>query len=121
MSCFCDYESPEFYSKHTKKARVRHQCFECCHAISPGEMYEYVVGKWDGDLQVHKTCNRCVSLREHISAHVPCFCWAHGNMLDDARETVRSLPLEAIGSGLMFELGRMAVAIKNSTKFKATK
>lgn len=121
MDCFCDYEGPEFYSQRTKTARVLHRCCECDHAIQPGEKYEFVAGKWGGYFNTHKTCNRCVSLRDHVAAHVRCFCFAHENLLDDVRETVRYLPSEAIGSGLLFELGRMAVAIKRAPTYRSLK
>lgn len=116
-SCYCDYEPAEFYHKETPKARLMHKCSECGHAISPGENYEKVFTKFDGDVSAYKTCCRCVALRDHIKAHVRCFCWYHTNLLDDARETIRYLPVEAEGSGLLFELGRMAVAIKRAPSF----
>lgn len=112
--CFCDYEPADFYSKATHAARKQHQCCECGRAIQAGETYEKVVGKWDGSVGVFKTCSRCTALREHIQAHVPCFCWAHGNLLSDCREEVYHLPREADGSGLRFELGRLAVAIRRA-------
>ncbi len=112
--CFCDYEPAEFYSKSEPCARKAHKCCECGKAIQPGEKYEYVRGKWDGHMDFFKTCSRCTALRDHLAAHAKCFCWAHGNLLDDIRETVSSLPYEAVGSGLLFELGRLAVAIKRA-------
>lgn len=117
--CFCDYEAPAFYSKVEYSARKEHQCEECGRAIRTGERYERVSGKWDGRLDVFKTCCRCTALRDHLTAHVRCFCWAHSNLLDDIREEVHNLPPEAYGSGLLFELGRMAVAIRRAPKFGA--
>ncbi len=113
-ACFCDYEPAEFYCKTDYTARKQHQCAECGRVIAAGQRYEKVVAKWDGSLSFFKTCSRCVALREHLAAHVSCFCWAHGNLLDDIREEVMHLPAEACGSGLLFELGRLAVVIRRA-------
>lgn len=117
--CWCDFEPAAFYCRTELKAVKEHTCTECGSAIQPGEKYERVAGKWDGSFSSFKTCPRCVALRDHIKAHVPCFCWAHGSLLDDARMEVENLPVAAYGSGLLFELGRMAVAIKRAPKPKA--
>lgn len=114
MECFCDYEPAEFYAKSEPKARKERRCCECGKAIQVGQRYEYVRGKWDGEMSFFKTCCRCVALRDHLQAHAKCFCWAHGNLLSDIRGTVEELPIEAVGSGLLFELGRLAVAIKRA-------
>jgi hypothetical protein len=115
-ACSCDYEPAEFYHKKDRKARKAHKCEECGSAIKPGQRYEHVFGKWDGRLDSFKTCERCIALRDHLAAHVRCFCWAHGNMLEDARNEVENLPHEAVGTGLLFELGRLAVAIKRAPR-----
>ncbi|GAA6121494.1 hypothetical protein [Acidovorax sp. FG27] len=118
-ACYCDYDPAEFYSVSVPTARKAHRCDECGRAISPGETYERVIGKWDGSVSVFKTCRRCTALRDHLKAHVPCFCWAHGNLLGDAcEEWSNGLSTDAAGSGLMFELGRMAVAIKRAPAFR---
>lgn len=117
MDCSCDYEQPEFFVREKHKARLQHCCSECRRTISPGEEYERVRGKWDGDVLTFKMCCRCMSLRDHITAHVPCFCWPFSGLLEEARETVKYLPPEATGSGLLFELGRIAVAIRRTQKF----
>ena len=88
MECFCDYDPPEFYSVRNPIARREHKCWECQRPIAPGESYERTSGKWDGDFNVFKTCQRCSSLRAWVERSVPCFCWTHGNMLTDAGETI---------------------------------
>lgn len=90
MSCSCDYERPEFFSEQTVRARKHHRCNECGGTIQPGEQYEAVAGKWDGRFMTSATCPDCLGLREHIRAHVPCFCWCYGEMRDDALETARA-------------------------------
>lgn len=118
--CYCDYDAaPEFYRVTEPTARKHHKCGECGRAIQAGEKYEYTSGKWDGDMCFHKTCSRCKALRTHLQAHVRCFCWYFGSMLQDARDAIDNLPSEACGSGLLFELGRMAVAIKRAPRLEA--
>jgi len=118
MDCYCEYEEPQFFSKATHKARAQHRCDECYRTIVPGERYERVRGVWDGTFSMYKMCPRCIALRDHLAAHVPCFCWPFTGLLENARETIRSLPREAHGSGFLFELGRMAVAIKRTPKYQ---
>lgn len=112
--CFCDYEPAEFYHQATHTARKVHRCAECARAIQPGERYERVRAKWDGTVDTVRTCCRCTALRDHLAAHVPCFCWAHHSLLDDIRNEIEALPAEAYGTGLFFELGRLAVAVKRA-------
>lgn len=117
MDCFCDDNVvPAFYDKTTPRARKAHRCDECGAAIQLGEKYESVKGKWDGDFLFFKTCSRCTALREHVAAHVPCACLSHGALLDDVRDAVQNLPPAACGTGLLFEIGRLAVAIKRAPR-----
>jgi hypothetical protein len=111
--CVCDYDSPKFYVKTSRKARKVHRCSECgCH-IQPGEQYEHVSGMWDY-VDTFKTCQRCISLRDWVAAHVPCFCWAHGNIREDAIETARHWAHEA--PGMLFGTWRREVAIQRHRK-----
>lgn len=89
MSCSCDFERPDFVREQIVRARKPRRCNECGGTIQPGEQYESVVGKWSGEFMAHATCPDCLALREHIRAHVPCFCWGYGVMRDDALETAR--------------------------------
>lgn len=109
-ACWCDYDPPEFYDRREPTARKEHRCAECGGRILPGERYERVSGKWDGDFSQFKTCCRCTSLRDWVKAHVPCFCWAHGNIREDALETARAYAHEA--PGLLFGAYRREVLIK---------
>lgn len=96
--CVCDYgESPDVYDTETRKARARHKCYECSGSINPGEQYERNASLYEGYWTVAKTCARCLSLREYITAHAPCFCWMHGSMLDDAAEVIKEYGRESDG------------------------
>lgn len=86
--CFCDYDPADIYSAARPKAKKAHKCFECGGPIAPGEQYERAFGVWSGSASTFKTCQRCFDLRQWVKNNVPCFCWAHGNMLDDAHEAV---------------------------------
>lgn len=116
-SCWCDYDPPEFWSANQRKAKVPHRCDECRAVIQPGEMYEYVSGKWGGYLGCFHTCSRCVGLRRWVTNNLPCFCWAHGNLHDDAREAVDAAYIRAPDEvrGLRFGLGRRLVEISRGT------
>lgn len=77
----------------------------------PGESYERVTGVWDGTFDMFKTCERCCEIRQWVKNNVPCFCWAHGNLNEDARETVYEAALRAPEEtrGLRFGLERRFV------------
>ena len=112
-ACYCDYEPAEFYHQETRKAKKEHKCSECGRAIDAGESYQHVRGKWDGDVGTFKTCPRCLALKDWVAAHVPCFCWAHGNIIEDAIETAasyREVP------GFLFGAYRRQVAIRRQHK-----
>lgn len=113
MECYCDYELPSAYDARVVKARKSHACEECGRVIEAGEQYERASGIWDGDPpQTFKTCRHCLELRQYIAAHVPCFCWAHGNMIQDAIDTIENFESES--AGLLFGAGRRLVAIRRS-------
>jgi hypothetical protein len=99
--CYCDYDPPVFHSRAVRKARKNHKCYECRSPIFSGEQYEYVTGKWDGDIEVFKTCQHCVDLRIWVQNNVPCLCWGHGNMFDDLRDAIEDAcdraPSETVG------------------------
>lgn len=109
--CFCDYEPASVYTKTTPTARSEHRCEECGAPILPGEKYERVFAVWDGYPTICKTCERCVEVRRFVKESVPCFCWAHGSLHDDAQETARRYAHEA--DGLLFgTLRRIVIARK---------
>lgn len=110
MNCVCDYDPPSSYVPRMQTARKYHECSECKSLIQKGERYEYVFGVWDGRYAHFKTCPTCLALRDWVKAHVPCFCWSHGNMRSDAIETADWYAPQA--PGLMFGTYRRVVAIK---------
>lgn len=90
MSCYCDYDydAPEFYVASRRVARKQHRCEECNCPILPGEKYENVSAKWEGDFSIVKTCHHCLALRDWVVANIPCACWLHGNMLEGLQQSI---------------------------------
>ena len=73
-----------------------------------------MTGRCEGDWFECHTCSLCTELVDYITAHIPCFCHEHGNLLGDdilmecAREAGRELP------GFAFSVGRRLVAIRQA-------
>jgi hypothetical protein len=108
IDCYCDYEQPSVFNTSTPIARKEHRCTECGRRIAAGERYLYTWGIWDGSAWTFKTCPRCSSLLDYVKAHVPCLCWAYGNIVDDCLEAAREYAHEA--PGLLFgALRRLAL------------
>jgi len=108
--CFCDYDSPEWWHSKIHCARKSHRCEECGATIKPGEQYEYVAGKWEGHLDEFKTCLRCLEIRRYVTDMVPCFCWVHGNLHNDAKDAISEYAHEL--PGMAFGLGRRLIAAR---------
>ena len=102
-NCTCDYDLPKIYWAKVRRARKEYSCYECGSKILPGDLYEYAFGLYDyGDKPYQpRTCEHCVDIRMWVKNNVPCFCWAHGNMIEDAKEAVNEAhyraPQETVG------------------------
>lgn len=122
--CYCDYDAPSFYSSRIQRSRRARHCEECGHKIQPGELYEYVAGKWEGFFDTHITCEQCHDMRVWTINQVPCLCWAHGNLEDDCRIAIECITEDAPEEtkGLWFALLRRIVKIRKrvSTEWKET-
>lgn len=114
MICGCDYEQPEFYRAVIRKARKARRCGECGSSIKPGEQYEAVAGKWEGEFSTFATCSSCLSLRAYTVDNVPCACWAHGNMLEDCGESIKEFAYEL--PGMLFGYYRKLIAVQRNAK-----
>jgi RNase P subunit RPR2 len=117
-ACVCDYDPPEFVSQSMRRARKPHTCEECSRVIEPGEHYEYTFGKWDGDVSRFRVCARCLEVRRFITDSIPCFCWAYGNLHEDAKETARHYASEA--PGLLFGTYRRIILANRRALQKAS-
>ena len=119
MDCYCDYDAPAFYTAKCVKARKLHKCAECGRNIEPGETYERAFGKMDdGYTYTPATCCYCLDIRQFVKNSVPCFCWAHGSMEDDAVEAVQAAYDRARDEvkGLAFAVGRLIVKRKRASR-----
>jgi len=78
FNCVCvdDCEPAEFHTVVDRTARKEHTCGECRCKIGPGEQYEYVTMKYDGQFSVNKTCMTCVRIRTDL---LPCG-WYYGEI-----------------------------------------
>ena len=88
MSCYCDYDSPEFYNQKEVVAKKQHTCNECDSNIKVGETYENVFGKWNGQITTYKTCGDCLNLRFALET-TSCYCLIHGSLIEDFQESIR--------------------------------
>ena len=114
--CSCDYDPPSVYFSRTVRARKEYCCGECGRKIAIGESHEYVFGVYDGYTYQPRTCCHCVAIREFVSINIPCFCWAHGNVLSDARMAIEAAYWRAAEevAGLAFGFGRLLVKAKRA-------
>lgn len=55
---------PSFCNQIHRVAKKTHICTECGGEILPLDVYEYVSGKWDGDIRQFKTCTHCEQSRD---------------------------------------------------------
>lgn len=89
MECSCSIsagvdENAEVLSEKWLKARKQHNCQECERQIQLGEQYYREVTKFDGEIDTHKTCADCMSLRRNLCAD---FYWGQiREMIEDAIE-----------------------------------
>ena len=113
--CECDGEPATIYNASRHKARKAYRCDECGTPISGGELYERAEMLYDGQWSSCMTCSDCLSIRDWVRGNIPCFCFLHGSMLDDAERTVREAaayaPDETVGLRFGF-LRRKLVADK---------
>ena len=112
--CECDYDYVlnVLDQRMVKGARKDHRCSECSRTIKAGESYEFVFGLGDGEGQTFKTCTHCLALRDWMTAHIPCFCWAYTMMREDAINTARNAAADA--PGVLFGAYRREVAIRRA-------
>ena len=73
---------PEVCGALIVKARKSAKCCECREAILPGDRYEVVSGKWDGEWSSFKTCLPCKEIRETFC----CEGWDYGFLWEQAQD-----------------------------------
>lgn len=87
---YCECESySELYSAEWRKVRKPHRCYECRAKIEPGTRAYYTHGKCEGEWWSGYTCAKCQDVIEYVRAHVPCFCYVHGDAFGQQAEGLR--------------------------------
>lgn len=99
FSCGCS-DGPEWHRETEQKARKSYTCCECGGEIAKGATYQYMIGRWDGDVSVFRTCEPCADLRESYAAQGYCYVygrlWAdHLDELQNSGRAVRPEQIEA--------------------------
>lgn len=92
MECACVYVDvyssyPDFFEERNRKAVKQHKCSECNRTIETGEIYNYIVGKWEGYFDIFKMCDDCCSIRKSF------FCegFSFGGMIEELYNHIESL------------------------------
>lgn len=116
IDCYCDYDPPEVYSSRIVRGRKLYSCYECGKPIAIGETHEYVFAVWGGYPGSPRTCMSCVGIRNFVKTNIPCFCWGHGNLIEDCRNTIEAAYDAARDEvqGLAFGFGRLLVKAKRA-------
>lgn len=116
IACYCDYDAPEVYSSRLVCARKNYRCYECGKPIAIGERHEYAFGIVDGYSYQPRTCTHCLDIRQFVVNNIPCFCWAHGTLISDAREIISRAYEEAPDEvkGVAFGFGRLLVKARRA-------
>ncbi len=121
IDCYCDYDTPTLYKAVVHRTRRDRQCDECGRLIIKGAPYERADGLHDGSWFSCVACEPCLELRQWVQNNVPCFCWEHGNMLENARDAVEAARHRAFEetAGLEFGFGRRLWAVKRAPRPRA--
>jgi len=94
-----DSDGPECFSETRPIAKKVHTCSECGRIIESGEEYAYETGKWNGEFEVYKTCEDCLSIREAM------FCekWEYTNLWNNLVQYLQDIDYE-ISEDCLLEL-----------------
>jgi hypothetical protein len=89
MDCSCSFSADvdgfcEMLDYRWVTARKPHDCHECGRKVVNGERYYREKTVYDGDIETHKTCADCKSIRDNLVAD---FFW--GEVLDLVLESIR--------------------------------
>lgn len=115
MSCACDFEMPSFFDVATPRARKAHRCDECRRTIEPGETYQRITGKWDGDIATYNRCAHCHAAIVAIEELADKFDWCVCVSLGDARSQLRDFVREERWPNTA-PIGRVVVAMERRWK-----
>lgn len=91
MECACTVDVDIEFGDHMQllsigqhRANKEHMCNECRSTIKKGDWYHREVFKVDNDIDTHRTCEDCYSLRQVFFSSG----WYYGQLWDDMEEFV---------------------------------
>lgn len=90
MSCLIESDFDDTYEElYRKIIRGRHcwRCGECNTIIPKGKEHEVFVGKIDDQINTHRTCSTCLSIRNKF-----CCNWTFEGMYEDIENAVDADP-----------------------------
>lgn len=101
----------DFTTVSMPTANRRHTCCECQGHINPGEKYQRTAGRWEGRMDVFKTCSPCADARDWATSQIE---WCGGDdhlfyfemLEEDLHETAMNIHL---GTGRRFKAYRLQV------------
>jgi len=99
MSCYCDYDQPDFYRVEERTAAKDHRCYECNCKIRKGALYYSITGKWDGEIRTYKTCERCWDLWESLKEGIGCVY--HGGLSEIYTEYLYEIGRPELAKGVL--------------------
>lgn len=118
--CACDGETYDPYIETRPTARKAHKCYECGGPIVPGDVYHQAKGFYEREWHTHRTCPRCTALLDFVRAHVPCFCFPHGSLIEEAVECAQAAAEAEQVPGLLFGARRRQALIYRANKRMGT-
>ncbi len=81
-----DGDRAEFYSARYQRARAEYKCVECRRQITIGERYRYAVSKYEGQIDIYRTCAHCAIAEDWLGVH--CHGWIFGEIEEDLAQHV---------------------------------
>lgn len=83
-----DGDSATPYLEQWRTARKQNKCCECKRSILPGQRYQFVSGRWDGDWLSYRTCEDCYHIRMAFACDGT---WVFETLWEDLRESFGSI------------------------------
>lgn len=82
-----EYGDPPYFYHTTivKSSRKPFKCSECREQLPIGTSYEKVVGKWDDEISIFRTCPLCQEIRSYFSCDGT---WTLTSVWEELRENL---------------------------------
>ena len=89
MACECNTDDvpPTVWRQATvRRSRKPATCCECRSVIPVGSSFLRTFGVWDCEPKTFITCADCLAFLAWVEAHLPCFCYAYGQLFSEAAD-----------------------------------